>query len=132
MDNSKLKKYSWLVVLWLFTVVGALQMIDAGYGKFEHLEGWKIWFAKWGYPAGFSIVIGVLEMGVALFVLIPKLSSYASLVLIAILLGAFFTLLFNESDLSLIDPWFGIAILLVPLFGRWKQRWRPGLKSATE
>lgn len=107
-------------------------MIDAGMGKFEHLEGWKTWFAKWGYPDGFSMVVGVLEMGVALFVLIPKLASYASIILISILLGAFFTLLFNESDLSLIDPWFSIVILLVPLLGRWKQRWKPGLKSVAK
>lgn len=118
--------------LWLFTLVGAFQMIDAGMGKFEHLEGWKTWFAKWGYPDGFSSVIGGLEIGVALFVLIPKLASYASIVLITILLGAFFTLLFNESDLSLIDPWFSILILLVPLLGRWKQRWKPGKKSVAK
>ena len=100
-------------------------MINAGWGKFDHMEGWKIWFEKWGYPSGFSLVIGVSEILFGALVLIPKIASYAAGISILILLAAFFTLLFNESDLSLIDPWFGIAILLVPMFGRWKQRWKP-------
>lgn len=123
--NPKVKKYSWLIILWLFTLLGMAQMVDAGLGKFQHMEGWKFWFGKWGYPSWFSLVIGALEILGGLLVLIPKVSSYAAGMLIVILLSAFFTLLFNESDLSLIDPWIGIVILLVPLLGWRRKRWKP-------
>lgn len=122
--NTNIKKYAWLSFLWLTTALAGLSLADAGLGKFQHAEGWEYWFGQWGYPADFSLVTGGLEILIGLAVLIPRLASYSAIMAITIMLSAFITLLTNESDLSLIDPWFNIILMQAPLWGRWKSRWR--------
>lgn len=45
-------------------------------------------FARWGYPPAFMYVTGTLEVLGAIGLLIPRLSSLASLCLAALMLGA--------------------------------------------
>ncbi len=106
-------------LLWIVTILIGLSMVDAGYGKFESAEGWKHWFETWGYGARFATVIGVLEIGGGLFLLIPRTAPYAAAMLITIMAGALYTVTTKEADLSWFDPLFNMVLLGVVLAGRW-------------
>ena len=107
-----------LAGLWLVTVLVALWLVDQGWSKFEHGEGWRLWFTRWGYPAWFVPVIGVMEIGGAVLLLVPRLAPYAAALLIGVLSGALYTVTTNETDLSWFDPLLGIVLLLTVLVAR--------------
>jgi putative oxidoreductase len=79
------------ILLWIATVIAGLGIGLAGVAKFtSHM--WQPLFVAWGYPGWFAGMIGALEIigGMCLFV--RRTSLYAACSLIAIMLGAFFTL----------------------------------------
>ena len=67
----------WLA--WALAVVLGLSFLASGYPKVIVSTGWASRFAAWGYPAWFVPVIGVLEMGGAALVLVPRTSVYGAL-----------------------------------------------------
>jgi uncharacterized membrane protein YphA (DoxX/SURF4 family) len=109
-------------LLWVVTGLAASTLFDAGLGKFASNAGWVYWFGRWGYPARFVTLIGLAEAGGALLMLLPALASYAAASLIVVMVGAFYTVITNETDLSWFDPVFNVALLLVVLAGRWTRR----------
>ena len=119
MNKKRLLSITGIVLLWMVTVLIALSMMDAGYGKFESADGWKYWFEQWGYAAWFATVIGIAEIMGGALLLIPRTAPYAAALLIAIMLGAFYTVTTNESDLSWFDPLFNTVLLTIVLIGRW-------------
>ena len=113
------------VFFWIVLILQAAAMVDAGWGKFDHFDGWQVWFAKWGYGAWTAQVIGVVEILGGLLLLVPRLASYSASVLIAVMVVAFYTVTTKESDLSWFDPLLGVAMLSIVLVVRWGRRWRP-------
>jgi uncharacterized membrane protein YphA (DoxX/SURF4 family) len=113
------------VGLWLVTVLEFLAMGGAGLAKFESLDGWMYWFARFGYPPRLSLVIGALEFVGAGLLLLPRFASWAAILLAVIMLGALEAVLTTETDLGWIDPLVHMAFLLVIGGARWPQRWRP-------
>lgn len=79
----------WLA--WALAVVLGLSFLASGYPKVIVSTAWVSRFAAWGYPAWFVPVIGVLEMGGAALVLVPRTSVYGALAIGAVMLGATFT-----------------------------------------
>ena len=63
--------------LWIVQILAAAAFVAIGIAKFASPE-WARNFARWGYPDGFYLVIGALEVGGAMLLLVPKLSSYAA------------------------------------------------------
>ena len=76
---------------WILQVLLGLQMLMAGQAKFTRSDSWASQFEGWGYPDNFFYLIGGLEVIFALAIFIPKLTSYASLVLTIIMIGAVLT-----------------------------------------
>ena len=113
------------IALWLITVLAALTLGKAGYGKFADAAGWQYWFQKWGFSPWFATVIGIAELGGAAVLLIPKLAPYAATVLLAIMFGAFHTVTTKVTDLSAVDPIINIVLLTIVLIARWPQRLWP-------
>lgn len=113
------------VLFWIVLILQILAMVDAGWGKFDHFDGWRFWFEKWGYGAWTAQVIGAVEILGALLLLLPRLASYSASVLIVVMLVAFYTVTTKESDLSWSDPLFNVAMLSIVLVVRWGRRWRP-------
>jgi putative oxidoreductase len=76
---------------WTLTVLLGLFFVLQGVGKFTPSSPWPRMFENWGFPAGFHLVVGGLELlaGIALFV--PRISGYAASLLLLIMLGAFGT-----------------------------------------
>jgi uncharacterized membrane protein YphA (DoxX/SURF4 family) len=122
MTRKRIARLTGLTALWLITLLEALSMIDAGWGKFESAAGWQHWFVTSGYAAWFATVIGLAEIGGGLLLLVPKVASYAALLLMGIMLGAFYTVTMNESDLSWVDPLVHATLLGLILLFRWPSR----------
>jgi len=124
MTRKRIARLAGLAALWLITLLESLSMIDAGWGKFESAAGWQHWFVTWGYAAWFTTAIGIAEIGGGLLLLIPKVASYAALLLLGIMLGALYTVTTKTSDLSWVDPLVHATLLGLILLFRWRSRLR--------
>jgi len=123
--TRSIAKFAGLTLLWLVSALTALQMLDAGWGKFESAEGWQHWMVEvWGYPSWFRTFIGLAEMAGGALVLWPRTASWAAAGLIVIMLGAFWTVTTKPSDLSSLDPVINIVLLLIVCVGWWSRRIR--------
>jgi len=114
------------VLLWVATVVGAFLMGAAGVTKFISPEMWNSLFTEWGYSIAFKSLIGALEVSAAMIVLIPRFATYAAALLCAIMLGAIYTVIANQSDLGVVAPSGNLALFAVIAFARRNDRWKPG------
>lgn len=126
MPANRMLHVAGLLGLWLVTALEALSMADAGLGKFEHAAGWRHWFQVWGYPAGFVTLVGLLEFGGAVLLVIPFTAPFAAALLTVIMAAAEFTVLTNPTDLSWVDPLIHVLLLVVIGWAR-----RPGWVGGT-
>ena len=81
-----------------------------------NLSGWgtvKADFARWGFPAGFNLVCGGLELVGAALLVLPPTRLWGLVLLGAIMAGALFTLLRNREPLSHLAPAVAIGILVL-------------------
>jgi uncharacterized membrane protein YphA (DoxX/SURF4 family) len=78
--------------LWALTGLLACLFAFAGSGKFVSPEAAKQ-FAAFGYPDWFRVLIGVVEVGGALALLLPRAAFYGVGALAVVMAGAVFTLL---------------------------------------
>jgi uncharacterized membrane protein YphA (DoxX/SURF4 family) len=69
-------------------------------------------FARWGFPAGFHLVCGGLELVGAALLLVPSTTYWGLALLGAIMAGAIFSLLRSREPVSHLAPAFAIAALL--------------------
>jgi uncharacterized membrane protein YphA (DoxX/SURF4 family) len=72
---------------WLLTILLAVLMVGPGSQKFTG-NTWERMFRAWGYPDGFYLVIGAIEVVCGVGLLIPKLASYNAIVLAMVMIGA--------------------------------------------
>src|SRR5262245_4482867 len=72
---------------WLLTLLLAVLMAGPGSEKFTG-DTWERMFRRWGYPDGFYLVIGAVEVIGGIALLVPKLTSYSAIVLVVVMLGA--------------------------------------------
>ena len=113
-------------LLWIVTVIGALGIAAAGVTKFASAEMWNELFTEWGYSIGFKSLIGVLEVSAAALVLVPRFATYAAALVCAIMLGAVYTVIVNQSDLGIVAPMGNLILFSVIAFARRNDRWTPG------
>jgi uncharacterized membrane protein YphA (DoxX/SURF4 family) len=85
----------------VFVVVGAAKFGDSGWGRK---------FAGWGYPDGFYMVVGVLEIVGGLMVLVPRVASYGALLIMVIMVGAALTHLTHGEMHRLVGPAMFLAV----------------------
>ena len=85
----------------LFVVVGAAKFGD---------PSWARKFAAWGYPDGFYMVVGVLEIAAGLMVLVPRVASYGSLSIMTIMMSAVLTHLRHGEMRRLAPPLVYLAV----------------------
>lgn len=114
------------VLLWVVTVVGALGMAAAGATKFTSAEMWNEMFTDWGYSVGFKSLIGALEITGAILVLVPRFATYAATLLVAIMIGAVYTVVVSQSDLGVAAPMGNLVLFAIIAFARRGARWKPG------
>lgn len=110
--------------LWMLTILEVLGMGLVGVAKFTGTT-WVTMFEGWGYPSWFTYVIGAGEAVGAALLLVPRLASYAALMLMVIMLGALYTVLTKDNQLGVAGPLVHMGVLSVIAWGRWSRRWRP-------
>ena len=84
-------------------------------GAKMHLEN----FARWGYPAWFVYVVGLVEVAGAVLVVIPRTRFYGAVLLAANMAGAVFTHL-KSAELALVPP--PLALLVLAALAAWWSR----------
>src|SRR5438105_14044185 len=75
------------VTLWIFSSLLAMLFVTAGIAKFIN-PAVRVHFGQWGYPDWFRVLIGGLEIGCGVLLLVPRLAWRAGLMLGLIMLGA--------------------------------------------
>jgi uncharacterized membrane protein YphA (DoxX/SURF4 family) len=110
-------------LLGLVTLLEVFAMGDAGLSKFQNLEGWMYWFARFGYPPLLSPVVGSLEFVGAGLLLIPRIATYSAIGLAVIMVGALEAVLTTETDLGWFDPALHLVFLAIIGTVHWRRRW---------
>jgi len=97
-------KWVKLVLVWLFSILIALVMVQQGWAKFSADGRWARSFAEWGYAPWFRVLVGVIEVGGGVLLLAPQLATYAAVALAVVMVGAFGTLAFDGRVVDAITP----------------------------
>ena len=107
---------------WLLSILLAVLMVGPGSQKFTGTT-WERMFRQWGYPDGFYLVIGAIEVVCGIGLLIPKAASYNAIVLAIVMIGAAGTHVVH-ADRSPVGELVFAALLGVIAWLRWNDRWR--------
>jgi uncharacterized membrane protein YphA (DoxX/SURF4 family) len=107
---------------WLLTILLAVVMIGPGSQKFTS-PTWERMFRTWGYPDGFYLVIGAVEVVAGLGLLVPKLASYNAIVLAIVMLGAAATQVLRGGRNGVGEIVFALLLGLLA-YVRWRDRLR--------
>jgi putative oxidoreductase len=110
---------------WLLTILLAVLMVGPGSQKFTG-NTWERMFRAWGYPDGFYLVIGAIEVVAGIGLLIPKVASVSALTLAVVMAGAAATQLLRGGRNGI-----GEIVFMLLLLGIAAIRWRDRLRLAT-
>ncbi len=77
--------------LLIFTVLPALAFLVAGAAKLRGSPDVAANFALWGYPPWFPILTGVIEVGGAVALFVPRVAPFAAALLGCTMVGAVVT-----------------------------------------
>lgn len=108
-------------VAWVFQILMGVLYLIACSGKVTSQQEVIENFYNWGYPNGFYLIIGALELlgGVMLFY--PKTAGYASIILIAVMVGATLTHIVHQEGLIVLKPLAYMVGLMVVFYIRFVQ-----------
>ena len=107
-----------ILAVWTLQIVIGGLFVMLGVMKFQD-PSWARNFARWGYPDGFYMVVGVIEALGGAALLVPRITTYAALVLVATMAGAAVTHLLHGELHRLPVPL--VYLLLIALVG-WLRR----------
>jgi len=93
-----------IAVAWVLSGLLALAFLASGVPKLLMIEVWARKFAQWGYPVWFLLLIGALEVGGAILLLIPRWTRYGVLLLGVVMVGAMYTHVSNGEGLQVLRP----------------------------
>jgi uncharacterized membrane protein YphA (DoxX/SURF4 family) len=113
-----------IVGVWALQILVGVLFVMLGVMKFRD-PSWVRNFARWGYPDGFYMVVGVLEAAGGVAVLIPSLASYGALLLMAVMVGASLTHLVHGETQRLSVPLVYLLFCAGVAWLRRKSAWRP-------
>ena len=113
-------------LLWVITILAALAMGVAGVTKFTTPDMWNAMFTEWGYSIGFKSLIGAVEIVGAVSVLVPRFATYAATVLVLVMVGAVYTLVSTQSEMSIVPPLGNLILFAIIAVARRNVRWTPG------
>jgi putative oxidoreductase len=111
------------VLLWAFQVLLALLFVVIGTAKFMD-PTWARNFARWGYPDGFYMVIGVLEALGGISLLVPRVASYGAAMLGVIMMAASLTHAIHGESARVTPPLMYLALLAAVGAVRWRSAMR--------
>ena len=107
---------------WLLQVLLAILMVGPGSQKFTG-PTWERMFRTWGYPDGFYLVIGAVEVVAGIGLLIPRVASASAIILAIVMAGAAATHIIH-GDRNGVGEIVFMSLLLVIAALRWRDRFR--------
>ena len=110
---------------WLLAVLLAVLMVGPGSQKFTG-PVWARMFRAWGYPDGFHLVIGAIEVIAGIGLLFPKVASASALLLAIVMAGAAATQVLRGGRNGV-----GEIVFMLLLLGLAALRWRDRLRLTT-
>jgi putative oxidoreductase len=85
------------IALWVLSGLLAALFLMAGGSKLagaeQHVEGFK----RWGFPQGFRLVVGAVEVVAAGLLLVPRTAFFSAAALVVVMAGAIYTHLFRAT-----------------------------------
>jgi putative oxidoreductase len=114
---------------WLLTVLLAVVMVGPGSQKFTS-PVWERMFRAWGYPDGFYLVIGAIEVVAGIGLLVPKVASVSALMLAVLMAGAAATQLLRGGRNGIGEIVFMLLLLGIAAI-RWPDRLRLASPAST-
>ncbi|HYE85819.1 MAG TPA: DoxX family protein [Vicinamibacterales bacterium] len=115
-------KYMKIGGTWLLQIALAVLMAGPGTSKFTS-PNWERMFRRWGYPDGFYLVIGAVEVVAGVGLLIPRLTSYCAIVLAIVMAAAAATQLLRGGRNGVGEIVFAVLLLVIARI-RWRDRLR--------
>ena len=115
-------KYLKIGGTWLLTLLLAVVMAGPGSQKFTS-NTWQRMFRQWGYPDGFYLVIGAVEVIGGIALLIPRTASYSAIMLAIVMIGAAATQILKGGRNGVGEMVFAGLLTLLAII-RWKDRLR--------
>ncbi|NND51666.1 MAG: DoxX family protein [Flavobacteriaceae bacterium] len=115
-----MKKYE-IVLSWILRIIIALGFLLASSAKLLSDPGVVELFKNWGFPNGFHLLIGALELILAVMILIPKTLKVAIFGLLIIMVGALITHLINDPISNIIRPLIFMIFLGLVFYFNFKQ-----------
>jgi len=115
-------KYLKIGGTWILTLLLAVVMVGPGSQKFTS-PTWERMFRTWGYPDGFYLVIGAIEVVGGVGLLIPRVASYCAITLSMVMLGAAATQVLRGGRNGVGEIVFA-SLLAALAWIRWRDRWR--------
>ena len=116
-----------ILAVWTLQIVIGGLFVMLGVMKFQD-PSWARNFARWGYPDGFYMVVGVIEALGGAALLVPRLTTYAALILMATMAGAGVTHLLHGELRRLPVPL--VYLVLIALVGWLRRRSAARIASA--
>jgi uncharacterized membrane protein YphA (DoxX/SURF4 family) len=107
---------------WLLQLLLAIVMVGPGSQKFTG-PVWERMFRSWGYPDGFYLVIGAIEVVAGIGLLIPRVASLSAIALAIVMAGAAATQITRGGRDGVGELVF-MSLLLVIAVVRWRDRIR--------
>ena len=115
-------KYLKIGGTWILTIQLAVVMVGPGSQKFTS-PTWERMFRTWGYPDGFYLVIGAVEVIGGIGLLIPRLASYSAIMLSIVMAGAAATQILRGGRNGVGEIVFATLLALLAWI-RWRDRIR--------
>jgi len=109
------------ILCWTLKAIVALGFLLASLGKVTQSEPVIEMFRAWGYFDGFYLIIGILELSLAILILIPKTSRYAAIGLFLVMIGALITHLINDPLVEIIRPIVFMMFLAPIIYFQWNK-----------
>ena len=115
-------KYLKIGGTWLLQLLLAVLMVGPGMQKFTG-DTWERMFRRWGYPDGFYLVIGAVEVVAGSGLLVPRVTSYCAIVLSVVMLAASATQILRGGRNGVGEVVFAVLLALIAWI-RWRDRMR--------
>lgn len=121
MNTTALVKVAKIVGTWLPAILLVLVFVPQGLAKFSDTSGWATAFRHWGYPDWFRMLIGILELGAALLLLLGRTAAFGAIIIIVVMLGAWATHLIFEGGRHMTSEVVPLALATIVLVVRRRQ-----------
>ena len=112
MKNNKVWKHTLIIVQ---TIVGILFLL-AGAAKFLAADFCIIKFSQWHYPDKFYMIVGFVEFVAAILLFVPKISKYAVISLIFVMIAAILTHVVHQESTEIFRPGIYLVLLVTIIF----------------